>query len=264
MGLLSLKEVIDNVGYYIPYNQRVLFTSEESIQTTFGFGPETYLQFSMYDINGTPIQLSSGEFYRHIPLTSENIGKYLLISTTSLENSRFSEYFVDIKKLLNEAGYSIGTFRTRVVIVSRRVGKYDTTQALWISEISPSRTEIRLRPSRAGGSFDEDTIERFRIFLSSTDDLFTTKLFTQDISEHMRTYLASMVSDTIDDTDTILSHIMSKFNLSSDKLSDINVQLIREVNTEVSSFIESKIGVTLDEIHNIVNVVATRVVSRFF
>lgn len=89
---------------------------------------------------------------RYIPLTSSNISDYFLLPEgTLLEQYKFpKEYFVDVERLLKEAGYENGVFKTSVTLINKRVGSDSTNNKLWISEISPSRTEVRLFPLKKG------------------------------------------------------------------------------------------------------------------
>lgn len=252
MALISLKDVINNIGYYIPENQRNLFTVD-NIPSIFGFDSDAHLQFSLYDVNGAQLTMSDGSMFRYIPLTSINIGEYLLISQASLSEFKFKEYFVDVKKLIIEAGYSIGTFRTKVSIISRRVGAYASSNSLWISEISPSRTEIRLRPQASGQGADLDLLNRFKIFLLSTDNISDESLlFSYDIKPYIGQYINQVVLNDVFDGDSIFTKIKQKFNLDSSKMSTITNEFVSKSIEEINFYLDTNIQVSLFHVNSII------------
>jgi hypothetical protein len=55
-------------------------------------------------------------------------------------------FLIDVKKLVKEAGYNTGVFRVQFNFVNNRIGSKIEMDRLWIHEISPSRTELRLLP----------------------------------------------------------------------------------------------------------------------
>ena len=76
---------------------------------------------------------------------------FLIAEGTLLQRYKFpSEYFIDAERLLKEAGYTNGIFKTQITLINKRAGSEKTLDKLWISEISPSRTEIRLFPNTKG------------------------------------------------------------------------------------------------------------------
>jgi hypothetical protein len=80
-----------------------------------------------------------------------------------------SEYFIDIERLLREAGYNNGIFKTQITLLNKRVGTEFDNDKLWISEISPSRTEVRLFPIKNKGVINKELEERFSLFLSGQE-----------------------------------------------------------------------------------------------
>ena len=79
---------------------------------------------------------------RHISLNQLNINEYFL---TKDSGDGVVEYFVDIEKLIREAGYNQGLFKIQFQLLNNRVGRFNT-EKMFIHEISPSRTEARLVP----------------------------------------------------------------------------------------------------------------------
>lgn len=151
MAIRALKDIINNKGYQINANDRKIF-EEENLQSFFGFGETDAIEFIIYDVSNNQLPQRNGQLVRYIPLTSSNISDYFLLPEgTLLEQYKFpKEYFIDAERLLKEAGYENGAFKTSVTLINKRVGSESVSNKLWISEISPSRTEVRLFPIKKG------------------------------------------------------------------------------------------------------------------
>ena len=54
-----------------------------------------------------------------------------MIARGSTSNST-PEYFVDVEKLINEAGYKNGLFRTQITLLNKRVGSENFQNKVWI------------------------------------------------------------------------------------------------------------------------------------
>ena len=63
------------------------------------------------------------------------------------KSNNAQEYFIDTEKLIKEFGYSNGVFKTQITLLNRRLGSEPRLfDKVWIHEISPSRTEVRVLP----------------------------------------------------------------------------------------------------------------------
>jgi uncharacterized membrane protein YgcG len=146
------------------------------------------IEFIIYDSNDNQLPQKDGSFVKYISLTTENIRDYFLIAegTYFHKHKLPAEYFIDIERLLKEAGYDNGIFKTQISLVNKRVGSEIANDKLWISEISPSRTEIRLFPIRSIQSPNPNLEERFFLFSSNgefRDDTIEYALkFIEEIS----------------------------------------------------------------------------------
>lgn len=149
MAIKGFKEVIEKKGYKVDPKDRAIFEREVG-KAYFGMGSADLIEFIIYDINDNQLpQGDSGVMVKYIPLNSENIRKYFLITNTKSRQrmNGADEYIIDIEKLVTEAGYSNGIFKTQINLLNRRVGsEVIDKDKLWIHEISPSRTEIRILP----------------------------------------------------------------------------------------------------------------------
>ena len=162
MAIRNIKEVINNRGYVINPADRKIF-EEEDLQSFFGFSKTDAIEFIIYDVNDNQLPQSNGELVRYIPLSTENINDYFLIpeGTIFQKYQLPKEYFIDVERLLEEAGYTNGIFKTQITLLNKRVGSNLNNDKLWIQEISPSRTEVRLLPLKEGLKLNGELRERF-------------------------------------------------------------------------------------------------------
>ena len=146
MAIRLIKEVIDNKGYVINSKDREIF-QQGDLQSFFGFSDNDSIEFILYDINDNQLPQQSGELVRYITMNTQNIRDYLMIAEgTEFQRNVIPEYFVDIERLIRESGYNNGIFKVQITLINRRVGSEENENRVWIKEISPSRTEVRLLP----------------------------------------------------------------------------------------------------------------------
>jgi hypothetical protein len=167
MAIKKFKDIIDNKGYRISAADRQIF-EQGNLQSFFGLGEQDAIEFIVYDANDNQLpQGQSGESVRYVTLSTENIKDYILLPEgTIFQKYQFpKEYFVDVERLLNEAGYKNGIFKTQITLLNKRVGSDQKFNKLWINEISPSRNEIRLLPLDKGVELNPELLERFSLML---------------------------------------------------------------------------------------------------
>jgi len=167
MSLENFKNIVDRKGYLVEEDDRQVFESS-IVKSNFELNRDDFLEFIMYDISDNQLpQGKSEELVRYIPLTDENIRNYFITTNTNLtkKSNEAQEFIVDIERLVKEAGYKNGRFKTQIAIVNRRAGfEVGDENKLWIQEISPSRTEIRIVPNQRRGVINPDLEERYSIF----------------------------------------------------------------------------------------------------
>ena len=166
MAIKKFKEVLENKGYRIDSNDRKIFENG-TIESFFGLSSSDCIEFIIYDSNDNQLPQTSYGMVRYIPMTSQNIGDYFMIAEGTLfQRYRFpSEYFIDVERLLREGGYTNGIFKTQITLINKRIGSETGLDKLWISEISPSRTEVRLFPNTKGVEINPELNERFNLFV---------------------------------------------------------------------------------------------------
>jgi hypothetical protein len=168
MAIKTFKEILNNQGYRISSNDRKIF-EEGNLESFFGFGEKDAIEFVVYDLNDNQLPQINDELVRYVPLTTANIKDYFLIAEgTVLKKNQFpTEYFIDVERLLREAGYDNGIFKTQITLLNKRVGSEFPSDSLWIAEISPSRTEVRLLPLKKGLELNAELKKRFDLFINN-------------------------------------------------------------------------------------------------
>jgi hypothetical protein len=191
MAIKNIKEIINNKGYVIDPRDRKIF-EDGDLQSFFGFSNTDAIEFIIYDANDNQLPQLNGDLVRYINLTDENIRDYFLIPEGTLvqQFSLPTEYFIDVERLLQEAGYSNGIFKTQVTLVNKRAGSEKEFDKLWIQEISPSRNEIRLFPLKKGTETNSELKQRFEIFVRGSQ-------FREDVIQIAFEILEQITPDTV-------------------------------------------------------------------
>jgi hypothetical protein len=115
------------------------------IATPFLVGNNDVLEFILYDSTNNVLEQVDYGNVRYI--SANEISNYIIRSENVLDTIYDGGGFlIDVKKLVKEAGYNTGVFRVQFNFVNNRVGSKIDMDRLWIHEISPSRTELRLLP----------------------------------------------------------------------------------------------------------------------
>jgi len=168
MAIKTFKEILDNKGYRINSKDRAIF-EQGNLQSFFGFGEQDAIEFIIYDINDNQLPQKDGNLIRYVPLSDDNIRDYFMTAEGTIFSKYQlpSEYFIDVERLLREAGYNNGIFKTQITLLNKRVGNDGDMDKLWISEISPSRTEIRLFPIRNNDKVNTDLEQRYNLFINN-------------------------------------------------------------------------------------------------
>ena len=193
MAIKTFKEIINDKGYRLSSKDRAIF-EEGKLQSFFGFTDSDMIEFIVYDVNDNQLpQGEDGELIRYIPMNSENIKDYFLVADgTTFQAFQFpNEYFIDAERLINEAGYDNGIFKTQITLLNKRVGYESPNEKLWIKEISPSRTEVKLLPLRNDKADKTDLLQRFNVMVNGKD-------FREDIVPYIPQFIESITPSTID------------------------------------------------------------------
>jgi len=264
MAIKTFKEILDNKGYRVNSNDRKIFENGD-IQSFFGLGQNDCIEFIIYDINDNQLPQKDGNLVRYIPLTTDNIKDYFLIAEgTEFQKYKLpNEYFIDVERLLREGGYNNGNFKTQITLINKRVGSDINNDKLWISEISPSRTEVRLFPIRDANNINKELEDRFSLFMMGgefRDDTinssfnFVEAITPTTISSFMKRkysekWLNKMIGEfKIKDFDTFITIIHNKFLEASTYEFTNRVSDLKNINYGKPSNKKTKIELSKSEI----------------
>ena len=90
-----------------------------------------------------------------------------------------------------KASYKNGLFRTQITLLNKRIGSEHKGNKLWIHEISPSRTEIRVLPIKAEDRrIRRDLRDRYKIFLQNGE-------FKDDVLNRLDGFIDSIDADKV-------------------------------------------------------------------
>ena len=252
MAIKGFKDIIDRKGYKVDSEDRRVFEKEIS-KSNFGLGCSDMIEFILFDSSENQLpQGDDGKLVRYIYLNDININDYFLISDNQFTKKKngTTEFIVDIEKLIREAGYSNGIFKTQVTLLNRRVG-VDGIEGdnLWVHEISPSRTEIRLLPNRAKKK-NKDLEERLSIFLDNgtfrDDVIYYVNVFIEnlDLEKILQDFVMSKGKESdgveyinlikiefkIDSFEILINRVKTKFIESMNHYSENRNWSINDIN----------------------------------
>jgi len=232
MAIRNIKEIIDNKGYIINPTDRKIF-EEKDLQSFFGFSNNDAIEFIIYDVNDNQLPQQNGELVRYISLSNQNINDYFLIADGTLfqKYKLPNEYFIDAERLLKEAGYTNGIFKTQTTLINKRVGSEKVYDKLWIQEISPSRTEVRIFPLNEGVIINPELKERYDIFVNGGD-------FREDTISKAIRFIEKI------DSSQITSFLQAKYTVEwlNELILEFKIHNIEELSTKIyNTFIESAI-----------------------
>lgn len=176
MAISNFKKIEDNKGYLVDEKDRKIFEREIS-KGYFGMNIGDTIEFIIYDSSDNPLPQESakGKTVRYIEYNDNTEKKYFgktQLNKENIKSNQSEEFFIDTEKLLKEAGYTNGIFKTQVSLLNRRLGSDDRdNDTAWIHEISPSRTEIRILPTieDSTGKPNSDLEERYNLFINERD-----------------------------------------------------------------------------------------------
>jgi hypothetical protein len=279
MAIKTFKEILENKGYRIDSNDRQIFENG-TVQSFFGLSNSDSIEFIVYDSNDNQIPQSGYGMVRYIPMTSQNIGDYFMIAEgTLIQRYKFpSEYFIDVQRLLREAGYSNGIFKTQITLINKRVGSDNELDKLWISEISPSRTEIRLFPNTKGIEINKELSDRFNLLITGgefRDDVskfaieYVEKINPSNIGSLLKqkygnTWFEKFVNEyKIQSMDIFSTQVYNKFlesaiNEFTGRISDVN-----DMNYGLPKPFKPSLSLSKDDVRKIVEKLLVNAISKY-
>jgi hypothetical protein len=224
MPLDNFKTIEKNKGYYVNKKDRAIFQKGFE-RSFFGQGYSDIIEFILYDLSDNQLPQASvnGETVRYIyvsEIETPKIREYFVqpdITNNTTED--FRKYVINLEKLIKEAGYTNGIFKTQVTLLNRRVGTEtdgDINNKLWIEEISPSRTEIRVIPIRNPEEIS-DLEKRYKIFVNESNFRDDTIYYVKDLldsidTENIKKVLRQYAGD-VENGDKFINLIKTEFQI---------------------------------------------------
>lgn len=150
-----------------PADLNIFKTSAKNVDD-FGLSKNDAIEFRLYDISNNLLEQTGGFRVKYIH--KDELSYYLKHSLDTTTGEKIFE--IDVEKLVFEAGYSNGEFRVSFSFVKNYVGNENTKKRVWIHEVSPSRTEIRVLPLLGlDKSINLDLEDRYFSFMDNVVEL---------------------------------------------------------------------------------------------
>jgi hypothetical protein len=143
----ELEANLQNQGEFLQPQDLFIVSQNQIDDTDFGECKYDVMEVSIYDVNSVLLPQSNGNLVAYIK--KDDIKNYLYLVTNQ---GGQKELVVDAQKLLNDLGFTNGIYKLNINFVRDRVGTEDASRRVWIQEISPSRTEIRIIPLKTADS----------------------------------------------------------------------------------------------------------------
>lgn len=192
MAIKDFKNIEERKGYLVEEEDRQIFETEIS-KSNFGLGCGDMIEFILYDSNDNQLpQGEEGKLVRYISTDSDDYKSYFLnipSNPYTRKSNDASNYVVDLEKLIKDSGYNNGIFKTQITFLNKRVGSENKNDKVWVHEISPSRTEVRLLPLK-GYSSEKELEKRYSVFTNEST-------FRDDIIYNIQEYIDNVNLDTI-------------------------------------------------------------------
>ena len=184
---------LDSTAQLVESKDLKIFKTGAKNIIDFGMSKNDVIEFRVYDISNNLLEQTGGIKVRYIH--KDDLSKYLKSDIDAQTQELI--YDIDIEKLIREAGYGNGEFKVSFNFLKNYVGNEDKQQRVWIHEISPSRTEIRVMPLLGMDDVQNNKIQnRYNAFLSKTSELRE---------------LVDTIKNTIDSIETQISDLIDKY-----------------------------------------------------
>lgn len=130
-----------NEGQFLQAEDLFIVSKNEIEDTDFGDCKYDVMEVSVYDINSNLLPQKSGNNVAYVK--KQDIKNYMY---SLVNKGGQKELAINIEKLLKDLGFTNGILKVNINFVRNKVGSDNTSQRVWIQEISPSREEIRIIP----------------------------------------------------------------------------------------------------------------------
>ena len=174
-----------------PADLNIFKTSAKNVDD-FGLSKNDAIEFRLYDISNNLLEQTSGLKVRYIH--KDELSYYLKNSLDSITGEKIFE--IDVEKLVFEAGYSNGEFRVSFSFVKNYVGNENSKKRVWIHEVSPSRTEIRVLPLLGlDKTINADLQDRYYSFMDNVLELRQSYKEIKQFLDKIELNISTLIDD---------------------------------------------------------------------
>lgn len=182
---------LDSTAQLVESKDLKIFKTGAKNIIDFGMSKNDVIEFRVYDISNNLLEQTGGIKVRYIH--KDDLSKYLK-SDIDVQTQELI-YDIDIEKLIREAGYGNGEFKVSFNFLKNYVGNEDKQQRVWIHEISPSRSEIRIMSLLGMDDVQNNKIQnRYNAFLNKSSELRELV----DVIKNAIDSIETQISDLID------------------------------------------------------------------
>ena len=187
---------LDSTAQLVDSKDLAIFKTSAKNNTDFGMSENDVIEFRIYDISNNLLEQTGGKSIRHIH--KNDISKYLKSEIDSKTQEKV--YDIDVEKLVRESGYENGEYKVAFNFLKNHLGTENSKQRVWIHEVSPSRTEIRIMPLLTNDINSNNKISyRYNTFLNKGKELKN---------------IIGLVKNTMDSLELSISDIIDNYFIS--------------------------------------------------
>jgi hypothetical protein len=159
---------LDSTAQLVDSKDLAIFKTSAKNNTDFGMSSNDVIEFRIYDISNNLLEQTGGKNVRYIH--KDDMHKYLKSEVDSITQEKV--YDIDVEKLIRESGHENGEYKVAFNFLKNHLGTENSKQRVWIHEVSPSRTEIRVMPLLTNDVNQNNKITyRYNTFLNKGKEL---------------------------------------------------------------------------------------------
>jgi hypothetical protein len=188
---------LDSTAQLVDSKDLTIFKTGVKNITDFGMSDNDVIEFRVYDISNNLLEQTDGIKVRYIQ--KNDLPKYLKSDIDRITQEKIFD--IDVEKLIRESGYGNGEFKVSFNFLKNYVGTNNkNTPQIWIHEVSPSRTEIRIMPLLSNDVISNQTIiNRYNAFADNTGEFVE---------------IINIIKNTIDLIETNISDLIDNYFVS--------------------------------------------------
>jgi hypothetical protein len=187
---------LDSTAQLVDSKDLAIFKTSAKNITDFGMSNNDVIEFRIYDISNNLLEQTGGSKVRYIH--KNDMSKYLKSEIDSKTQEKI--YDIDVEKLIRESGHENGEYKVAFNFLKNHLGSENSKQRVWIHEVSPSRTEIRVMPLLTNDAKQNQTITyRYNTFLNKGKELKN---------------IIGLIKNTMDSLELSISNIIDNYFVS--------------------------------------------------